>query len=149
MNLAREFTLMVRPEWLNTNDHLHGAQYVQICDELAGVTADWYYPTHFVTGTIHDFRYLVPAKARDILRVTGRVLYAHGRVVAVETLMYLRRRYEREEVLCASGYFLMVAMQAPGEHIVVPDYWPEGGEALATARRLQDAHRHFREGDER
>lgn len=134
MKRTQTFSLMVRPEWLNGYGGLHGAEYVKICDELAGVTADGYCPISFVTGTICGFQFIRPAHVRDILRATGKVLFAKGRQIGIEIKLYVRPRLQTEEMLCAKGYFVMVPMDQEQQ---VPAYWPEDEAEVRLATQMK------------
>ncbi len=140
-----EFKMMARPEWMNGFGTMHGAEYVKILDELAGVTADAHEPIPFVTGTMHYFRLLVPVYARDVLRAVGTVLYTTRHSVVVETSLYVRRRLTNEEQLAAHGYFTMVSKRKDGDAAPVSAYFHDDPDMRAHAEAVREAIERFGE----
>lgn len=134
-----EFKMMARPEWMNGYGTMHGAEYVKILDELAGVTADAHEPVPFVTGTVHHFRLLVPVHARDVLRAVGTVLYTTRHSVIVETSLYVRRRLTNQEMLAAHGYFTMVSKGDDGRPVPVAAYFHDDPDMRAHAEAVRNA----------
>ena len=140
-----EQVYIVRPQHANCYERLFGGMLMQWMDEMAGVVSRRHSGQEIVTAAVDNLNFKEAARIGDMVVLVGKVTHVGHTSMEIRVDVYiekssgLRRSINR-------AYFVMVAVNAKGEPMRVPELeirtesekaeW-QGGEKRYDLRRLR------------
>ncbi|HIG04107.1 MAG TPA: acyl-CoA thioesterase [Candidatus Poseidoniales archaeon] len=138
----------VFPGDTNAYGTLFGGRLMGLMDKAAGFSASKYAHREFVTASVDTLEFINPARQGDIIEVVGRVVFTSTHTAACKVNAYALSKSDWERKDICSGYFFMVAIDANGRPVPIPQFEPstteekKEWELVATIRQHLLEHRH-------
>ncbi len=108
--------MLVRQEHLNQYGNLFGGRVLSVIDELAFIACSLTWPgNNFVTRSVEDAGFTVPARQGDVLRFDFGVEEVGTTSVQVRVVMQIVDHQTREEHESFNGRVVMVCVDDDGE----------------------------------
>lgn len=135
---------LVFPEHTNPYGTMFGGHAFVVMDKAAFLAANRFAQTLFVTASSEHVDFTVPVRAGEILEATAMVIHTGRTSVVVRVSLTARDPLSTEARQATVGYFTMVAIDAEGRPVEVPqleitdpEEWEHGERlrAAALARR--------------
>jgi acyl-CoA hydrolase len=105
---------------LNGNQLLFGAQMFSWMDEVAVIVARRHSGYDVTTARVDECQFLATAINCDTIIVKGELVSVGRTSMRVKIEIY-KERFDAERILIANAYFLMVALDADGHPVTVPE----------------------------
>ncbi len=104
---------------LNGNQLLFGAQMFSWMDEIAVIVARRHSGYDVTTARVDECQFLQTAINCDTITVKGELVSVGNTSMKVKIEIF-KERFDAEQILIASAYFLMVALDENGHSVTVP-----------------------------
>ena len=131
---------MVFPGDTNHHGTLFGGVALAHMDKVAFLAASRHGRAPFVTAASEKIDFAAPARAGDMVEVTGRVVRVGTSSLDVEVELVAESPVSGERRLCTRGRFTLVAGKGPGARTplppLVPDLEPQPDDTLRLAEMV-------------
>lgn len=111
---------MVFPGDTNHHGTLFGGVALAHMDKVAFLAASRHGRAPFVTAASEKIDFAAPARAGDMVEVTGRVVRVGSSSLDVEVELVAETPVSAERRLCTRGRFTLVAQKGPGVRLPLP-----------------------------
>jgi acyl-CoA hydrolase len=115
---------MVFPGDTNHHGTLFGGVALAHMDKVAFLAASRHGRAPFVTAASEKIDFAAPARAGDMVEVTGRVIRVGNSSLDVEVELVAEAPVTGERRLCTRGRFTLVAQKGPRTHLPLPPIEP-------------------------
>jgi acyl-CoA hydrolase len=129
---------MVFPGDTNHHGTLFGGVALAHMDKVAFLAASRHGRAPFVTAASEKIDFAAPARAGDMVEVTGRVVRVGTSSLDVEVELVAEAPVSGERRLCTRGRFTLVAQKGPGVRLPLPPMEDVPVSAQTEALRLAD-----------
>jgi uncharacterized protein (TIGR00369 family) len=135
---------LVFPEHTNPYGTMFGGHAFAVMDKAAFLAANSFAPSLFVTASSESVDFNVPVRSGMILETVAQVIHSGRTSVVVRVILNAREPLSTEKHQATVGYFTMVAIDADGKPVEVPELivedraeWEHAEQirAVAAARR--------------
>lgn len=118
----------VFPGDTNAYGTLFGGRLMGLMDKAAGFSASKYAHREFVTASVDTLEFINPARQGDIIEVVGKVVFTSTHTAGCKVNAYALSKSDWKRKDICSGYFFMVAIDANGRPVPIPQYSPSTDE---------------------
>ena len=138
---------LVLPNQTNNHGTMFGGEVLAMMDKAAGIAALQFCRQPVVTASTERIDFRTPIHIGEIIEATAKVIYVGRTSLIVRIHIYAEHPLIGERRICTTGYFSMVAIDAAGQPVAVPQLRLEDTQAQAEwaigeeIRRVIDARR--------
>jgi acyl-CoA hydrolase len=111
---------IVYPDDTNSMGTLFGGRALWLMDRLAFLVASRYARMPIVTACSEKVEFRAPVKEGDLIELVGRIAHVGRSSIRVDIEMHAENLLSGHRVLCTTGEFVMVAVDAEGRPTAVP-----------------------------
>jgi acyl-CoA hydrolase len=129
---------MVFPGDTNHHGTLFGGVALAHMDKVAFLAASRHGRAPFVTAASEKIDFAAPARAGDMVEVTGRIVRVGTSALDVEVELVAEAPVSGERRLCTRGRFTLVAQKGPQTRLPLPPLGAERAGSLDDALHLAD-----------
>jgi acyl-CoA hydrolase len=147
---------LVLPGETNAHGTLFGGSLVQWMDQVAAIAAVRFCGRAVVTASLESIDFRRPVRVGAVVELIAAVIYS-GRTSLIVRVAVYGEHPGSERVLCTTGYFSLVAVDAEGRPAPVPPLavtgaaaerdWREGEAVRRRAAERRQPHQSTRPGD--
>jgi acyl-CoA hydrolase len=138
---------IILPNQTNNYGTMFGGEVMALMDKAAAIAGLRFSRKPLVTASSERIDFRTPIQAGEIIEAIARVIYVGTTSMIVRVHIYAEHPLSGERRNCTTGYFSMVAVDAGGRPIAVPQLLLEDDAARAEwvvgeeIRRVIDARR--------
>jgi acyl-CoA hydrolase len=140
-------TDIVLPNQTNNFNTMFGGEVMAMMDKAAAIAALRFCRRPLVTASSERIDFRTPIHAGEIIEAIARVIYVGRTSMITRVHIYAEHPLKGELRVCTTGYFSMVAVDAQGQPVAVPQLLLEDDQARAEwavgqeIRQVVDARR--------
>jgi acyl-CoA hydrolase len=140
-------TDIVLPNQTNNFKTMFGGEVMAMMDKAASIAALRFCRKPVVTASSERIDFRTPIQAGEIIEAIARVIYVGRTSMITRVHIYAEHPLIGDRRVCTTGYFSMVAVDAQGQPVAVPQLLLEDDQARTEwavgeeIRRVIDARR--------
>lgn len=134
-------TDIILPGQTNNHGTMFGGEVMAMMDKAAAIAALRFCRNPLVTASSERIDFRTPIQAGEIIEAIARVIYVGRTSMITRVHIYAEHALIGDRRLCTTGYFSLVAVDAQGRPVAVPQLALEDAQAEAEWRQGEEIRR--------